>query len=240
MKWLVQISGDAIDLEELSNSLKSPQFKLSQEEGAYVLGSADFDCMNDADTVLRHANEILALISGSAKLAIGTREPLQIAHIVRINDDGTHSIFPYLSDRVSIRGIPNILYLAEDGTVKEIRATDAIPDWLLAARRDAAVAKVLRLFGLGGNDWVSLYRIYEVIEADVGNASNIEKKGWATKKAIRRFRHTANSPGVIGDDSRHGLERTKPPPDPMLLTEAKSLVEGIIKNWLHTKIKTEY
>jgi len=82
---------------------------------------------------------------------------------------------------------------------------------------------------------VALYRIYEIIEADVRDVSEIEKRGWATKKSIKRFKHTANSPAVIGDNSRHGVERSTPPKDPMLPTEAKSLIEGIVLNWLRSK-----
>lgn len=235
MKWFVRLKGDRVDLEELSVSLNFPALNVAQEGETFILKSTDFDCLNSPDNVQKRAREILPLINGGAKLTLGMREPLQVAEVVKINDDGTHNIFVYLSDQVSVRAIANVLYIAENGTVKEIRQSDAIPSWLLAAERDNNVAKVLRLFGAGGSDWISLYKIYEIIEVDVGNASNIEKKGWATKKAIKRFKHTANSPGILGDDSRHGIERTKPPKDPMLLTEAKSLVEGITKNWLRSK-----
>lgn len=235
MEWLVQLTGNTVDLDELSNSLKSAEFTVMHAEDAYFLKSKDFNDISDPDAVLKSAGEILTLINGGAKLAFGARDPLKIAHVVRIDKDGKRNIYTYLSDQVVVRAIPNVVYLASDGTVKEIRAADVVTDWLLAGQENPAVAKVLRLFGTGGNDWVSLYRIYEVIEADAGGVSNIQKQGWATKRAIERFKHTANSPGVIGDDARHGKQTTKPPRNPMLFTEAKSLIESITKNWLRSK-----
>lgn len=235
MEWLVQLIGNTVDLGELSNSLKSAEFSVIHAEDAYLLKSKDFNDITDPDAVLKRAGEILTLINGGAKLAFGARDPLQIAHVVRIDKDGKRNIYTYVSDQVIVRAIPNVLYLASDGTVKEIRAADVVPGWLLAGQKNPAVAKVLRLFGTGGNDWVSLYRIYEVIEADAEGVSNIQKQGWTTKKAIKRFKHTANSPGVIGDEARHGNQKTKPPRNPMLFTEAKSLIESITKNWLRSK-----
>jgi len=43
------------------------------------------------------------------------------------------------------------------------------------------VAKALRLFGTKEHDWVGLYRLYEVIEEDVGNIKKIAAKNWAAK-----------------------------------------------------------
>ncbi|MCE8424927.1 MAG: hypothetical protein J5U17_04025 [Candidatus Methanoperedens sp.] len=122
-----------------------------------------------------------------------------------------------------------------EGTIQEIHQADPIPKWVTAAKHNTNVTKALRLFGAGTHDWVSLYRIYEVIENDVGGKSKIIKKGWTTDKAIRRFKYTANSPGAIGDEARHGNQKEPSPKDPMALSEAKFLIETILHNWLRLK-----
>ena len=91
------------------------------------------------------------------------------------------------------------------------------------------------MLGADAHDWVGLYRLYEVIEADVGGEDKIVKAGWTTKKAIGRFTRTANSPDAIGDAARHGKQSGEPPPNPMDLSEAISLVKVILHNWLRTK-----
>ena len=83
------------------------------------------------------------------------------------------------------------------------------------AGKSEAVARVLCLHGNDKLDWVNLYRIFEIICGDVGGSDAIAASIWASKAAIRRFKHTANSPGAIGDESRHGSERDQPPADPM-------------------------
>ncbi|MGH7884376.1 MAG: hypothetical protein ACRENO_01630, partial [Thermodesulfobacteriota bacterium] len=63
----------------------------------------------------------------------------------------------------------------------------------------------------------------------------IVEKEWTTKKEIKRFKHTANSPSVLGEDARHGEENTQPPLKPMTLLEARQFIEKLIHNWISTK-----
>ena len=98
------------------------------------------------------------------------------------------------------------------------------------------MAKAFRLIGNGANDWVSLYRLFEVIASDIGGIDEIDSNGWATKASLKRFKHTANSPAAAGDLARHGAESTAPPASPMDLSEAKALVTYIFHEWLRKKL----
>jgi hypothetical protein len=234
VEWFVRITGENFDLEKLSKSLNSPELCVIQEGPDFSLKSADFNSLKDADDVRNRAIEILSLINGAARLALGMRKPLAVDCVVKVNDDGAPQFFVRCSSGISLRVSASMSVVAADGTVRdqeESPQADPIPNWIVIAQRDTNVAKVLRLFGAGNHGWVSLYRIYEVIVNDVGN---IAEKGWATKNEIIRFKQTANSPDAIGDDARHGKE-IPPPPNPMLSSEAKSFVETIIYKWLHSK-----
>ncbi len=236
MEWLIQLTGDNYDLEELSKSLQSPELNINQEGEIYILKSSDFNSLSDADKVREKASEILCLINGSASLTQGMRKPLEIAHITLVRDDGTRNTFINLTATVNVRASVGVVKLGQDGTVQEIRPSDIVPSWVHAAQHDASVARVLELFGSSSREWVNLYMIYEIIEDDVGGVDYIQRNGWATKKAIRRFKHTANSYSALAEKSRHAIEKTDPPKDPMSYSEAKSLIESISKSWLHTKI----
>jgi hypothetical protein len=233
MEWLVNITGDISDLEDLSKSLRSSALSIIKEGQDFVLKSTGFNSLKDVQDVKNKASEILALVNGAARLDLGMRKPLSMAHVVK--DDGTREVFVEISDTLTLHDRVTASVVASDGTVQEVHQVSPIPSWVATAQRDANVAKVLRLFGIGHYDWVNLYRIYEVVENDIGGISNIVKKGWATRKTIERFKHTANSPGAIGDESRHGKQTSQPPKDPMTLSEAKSLVETILHNWLRMK-----
>ncbi|MFZ1765098.1 MAG: hypothetical protein WAT68_00280 [Candidatus Nitrotoga sp.] len=107
---------------------------------------------------------------------------------------------------------------------------------LQLAYTDQAVAKVLRLLSAAdAMTWVGLYRLHEVIEADVGGQHKLEKSGWGSTDDFRRFKHSANSVQVGGDKSRHGKEPQVPPKNPMTLAEAEAYGKYIVQAWLTSK-----
>lgn len=237
MEWFVQLTGERFDLEELSKALNSPELCVTQEGKDFILKSTEFKFLKDADDVRNKAREILSLINGAARLTLGMQKSLAVTRVVNVRDDGTRQItgFVSISETINPRDKVSISTITTNGIVQEIHQVGPIPSWITTAQHDTNIAKALRLFGNENQDWVNLYRIYEVIESDVGGVSNIVDKGWATKKALKRFKHTANSPTTIGDDSRHGKDTTQPPKNPMELSEAKSIIKTLIHNWLNLK-----
>lgn len=78
------------------------------------------------------------------------------------------------------------------------------------------------------NTWVTLYKVYEIIDKDAG----IKKNHWITEANRNRFRRSANHPAVSGFDARHGYQKEKPPENPMALSEAKELIDNLVFQWL--------
>jgi len=234
MEWSVIISGDRSDLEELDKYFNSPQLCITRQGNDYVLRSADFNSLTDANEVKNKACEITPLINGAARLVLEMKKPLAVDCVVQEADNGKRNVFIFPTAAASgfSAGRPII---GADGVVQEESQLEPISSWVAAGRRDPDVAKALRLYSVGLHDWVSLYRIFEVVEKDVGGIPNISKKGWASEKTIERFKRTANSPDATGDESRHGKQRSKTPKDPMTLSEAKSLVEAIVHKWIRLK-----
>jgi hypothetical protein len=237
MKWEVQLNGDLYDLKELCKSLKDEGFQISERNGQYFLESRSFEKLATSEEVASFAAELLHILTGAVRLSLGGRTPLHVANIARVRPDGGRDIFVTVSDTINVRATAGIEITRSDGTTEVANPADSVPGWMRLGLADPKVAKALRLLGTEEHDWVSLYRLYEVIEDDVGGLGNIARYGWATKASIRRFKHTANSPGAVGDASRHGKESTTSPPHPMDLGEARALVEVILHNWLRSKMK---
>ena len=80
-----------------------------------------------------------------------------------------------------------------------------------------------------------LFAILEVIGKDAGGLRKIERQGWARYSELKRFKHTANDPNVIGDAARHGTPQGESPRKPMSFDEAKALISGIIQIWMKAK-----
>lgn len=204
--------------------------------------STDFNQLNNADEVRSKAEEILSLVNGASRLILETRRPLTPGVVLKVNDDGSRAGFVSIFDSAIGREAVSVTKIFADGTVQEVHQADPIPDWIRLAQKDESVAKVFRLINEFSYDWVNLCRILEIVMKDVGEmsggASNIIKKEWTTEESLSRLTGTANNPDVIGAYARHGVAKPKQKPllNPMILPEAKALIETILHNWLRSKM----
>jgi hypothetical protein len=235
MNWEVEIAGDGTDLTELSKCFTDIDFHIEEKDGQFLLTSTRFDSLSTYEEVASASADMLSLLTGSSRLALGGRIAITVAGIARIRTDGGRDIFMSLADTVLIRDFIDLEIRNGDGSIEVFRPAHEVPQWVKLGFSDQKVAKALRLIAASELDWVNLYRLYEVIEEDIGGMEGIVKAKWVTKESIKRFKHTANSPASIGDASRHGKESTTPPRNPMELSEARALIELILHSWLRTK-----
>jgi len=236
MKWQIRIIGDAQDLHEIGKSFSNDNIRITKKlNNEYYLFSDEFQIYTNAKDVFDIAGKLLFLINGASRLAFGKNIKITLSDVVKVNDDGTEDIYLFIQDNIQIVDSVRIRITDNFGNIlDEISPADDIPRWVNLGIENKSVAKVLRLFAKQ-LDWVGLYRIYEVIENDIGGLDNIISKEWVTKSRIKSFKHTSNSPGVTGDNARHGKETLHPPKNPMQLFEARNLVEHLIGQWLISK-----
>ena len=97
---------------------------------------------------------------------------------------------------------------------------------------DELLQEVLSLYFEKGETWVNLYRIYEVFKKHNISPS---KKLWISEEQERTFKHTANSPEVLGFDARHAKQSGKPPKNPMSCEVAIAIIRLIIMKYLEEK-----
>jgi hypothetical protein len=237
--WEVRIQGDQFDLEHLARHFESSDVSVSKSDrdDCYVLRAAQFASCVTSEEVLSVAESELAIISGVLKLVIESRQPLHAGTAYKIHADGRREIFIHVSETLVLRDECEASLIDAQGNVV---APSVTLSWTTAiaaiAKTDSAVAKTMRL--LAAQDaatWVNLYRIYEVIEDDVGGESGLRQHGWAPESERRRFKHSANSVAAAGDSARHGKELTQTPVNPMSIEEAKAYVNYLLHAWLATK-----
>jgi hypothetical protein len=237
MTWMVQLAGDTSDRSALAQSLTGTDLNVSHDGQDYVLTSDRFAPADDAVAVRQNAEDMVALLNGGSRLALDTTQSIRVGAVYRRRADGLRDAFIFPEPLVlRFRAIsPTVKVTHVDGTVEEFHPADPVKPWLALAFANEAVAKVFRILSSGTLDWVNLYRIFEIIAADVGGLDSIASNGWGTKTSMQLFKRTANSPGVLGLDARHGAETTQPPPKPMLIAEARTLINSIIHAWLRAK-----
>lgn len=236
MTWKVRIIGDPHDLHELQQSFAGSPISIEsgKNHDYYLLADSFQECASENE-ISEAASKLVALIGGASRLALGGNIPITQSETVKVNEDGSKSVFVCFQDTIHARDSFYISIIDGEGNVvEEIKPADDVPNWVFLGMKDEAVAKVFRLL-TQPLDWVGLYRIYEVIENDIGGLDALISMGCATKARVKLFKHTSNSPGAIGDNARHGKESSQPPLQPMHLHEARNLVESLINPWLKGK-----
>ena len=222
-EWRVRLRGNKSDLVQLATLFRSPNLTVVLEGDNYYLTSADFKSLKDARSVLSRGRELAREATGAAAMELGLElQPVQLAGVTRVEEGRPQTQFLLPSSIVDRGKGPPLASALASGE-----------PWV-----DAAVRKACRFFGSGEN-WFNFYKAYEAIEEGVGGMNAILQKGWATKNQIRNFKHTANSEAAIGDEARHGRERSTPPPHPMSLQDAKSFIRGLFENLAHFKMSVD-
>jgi hypothetical protein len=234
--WVVQLAGNTGDLAALAKSLTGADIHISHDGQDYVLMSDQFAESDEAGAVHRKAEELVAFLNGASRLALDTIQLIRVGAVYRRRDDGKSDTFVFLEPAVSRSSTfaPTVELTYVDGTVEKFHPADPVKEWARLWLKNEKIANVFRILAGGTLDWVSLYRIFEIVRDDVGGLDAIKANGWATKKSMSLFKRTANSPGATGLDSRHGVESTQPPSHPMTISEARALVNSIVHAWLRS------
>jgi hypothetical protein len=235
--WLVYLTGDSVDLEMLALSCVGPSFNISKVGKDYALACSEFESIGNAQDVRARALALLDRLNGASRLVLESRVAIGVARLRRHDADGriTDIVCPEPAI-ATVRALPpSVKITADNGSEVTHHPADPVHDWILLSASDPAVARLLTLVGTEPMDWVNLYRIFEVVCENSGGMKSIEAKGWATDKAMRLFKWTANCPDAIGTKARHGVG-DQAPQKPMSLTEARGLIGGIVKAWLMSKV----
>jgi hypothetical protein len=236
--WEVQLQGSASDLEHLARNFTAGALEVawSTGDGTFLLRAASFAACSSTDALFAEAIKIATVLSGVLRLVRGSDEPLRVGTAYRTNPQGNREI------AVQIQGLHKRI-TGGDATVTITDTGGAVipppPARTLSianlAFTDAAVEKAIRLLATDSTTWVGLDRIFEVIEGDVGGVRKLVRRKWTPLRQITRFKDSANTVAVAGEQARHGTAPGAPLERPMSIDEAAAFVNYILHAWLATK-----
>lgn len=238
MTWQVALDGDPADLGLLADSLDTGDFVVRMTDRGYVLTGPAFYKCGSASEAKELAERVVPVLSTAAQVGLGSVRPVKAIGVVyykQANGEGG-GIMVFLSGaaQATARMIPPTVQVTSEGLTTTYRPADFTKGWLDLALSDPLVARAMTFRGSSDVGWVNLYRIYEVIEEDVGRRRILEEK-WATGAELTAFTRTANSYDALGGEARHGFESTDPPPRPMTKAAAQELIDCLLTSWISLK-----
>lgn len=233
MRWEVKLQGNESGLEELAQSFsEEPKIVQREADDEYVLLSSQFRGVEDVEEIREISNNIVRAIRAYGKRDSLKIEDLEAGGVMKISDDGTKHHFVSATSTVAMTSSATASVVSEDGEVETFHPADRTYQWTQLALEDEKVSELAELLDKG-DSWVNLYRIYEYIQDNIQDESNIVAQGWWSESEKNSFKRTANSRDALGNDARHGKDQVPAPEDPMTHAEATRLVETLVDRWLH-------
>jgi hypothetical protein len=232
MEWVVTLTGDEIDLSELSKVCITPDLTIEKDSSAFVLKSSYFASLTSDKEVREKGNKLLIPLNAGIKMELGAIKPIEIFDVMQINPDGINN--SHVMFEATIRMRPLACELSTADCKNDIsNPADPVISLSNLAESDSQVAQVCQYINLDFHDGRNLYKIYEVIRKD--GFAPLKHKG-KYEKTAELFRRTVNNPSSSGIKSRHAIDEN-PPENPLTLSDAQSFIKMLIHEWLDEKRK---
>lgn len=168
------MQGWSSDLEHLARHFASTPYRVSKDDrdGGFLYQSDSFVACHTFEDVLNLANHELRVLSGVLKLMRDSPEPLGVGAVYRRNAAGGRDVFLHIQETLQVRAeFGEVTVTDADGKV--ITGSAPPPRTVKIAQIaaiDTSIEKAMRLIAATDHkSWVGMYRIHEVIEADIGS-----------------------------------------------------------------------
>lgn len=235
-RWLIRLRGDHFDLQDLERELGGGSSVRVFRRDEYYYLEVLHETFETAQQIYDYAENVLVpAINGIMRVRYPDFRNVEVDAISEEKEDGriNHYIFGRASIKVRARCRASVTVVKANGTVicdtPESLAAER-ERWLQVLLKDKRCLEAFRLYAAKPYDWVTLYKIYEIVESDGAPITN-----WVSEKQVKRFTHTANSPEAVGlENARHG-KHIPPPPKPMSIQEATRLIGIILERWVDEK-----
>jgi len=228
--WQVGLKGKESHLRRISNQWTSTENSISKVNEVWYLKSMQFDKLTSATDVQNSATSILDKLN-DVFFFLHNLGPIKIDNIVKVDNNGTLHNYLLLNSDISLGNYKITLSPSVSLHTETPKILNPVSTLYNIAIANKPVSDALHFYRK--NNWVNLFKVYEIIKDDIGD---IKKKNYdgISNKEISRFTGTAQSRSALGDDARHAAKRYFMK-NPMELDEAKKLIKNIIDKWLLSK-----
>jgi hypothetical protein len=232
--WIIDIDGESRVLVKLELLLRTnPRMSLRRGERFFELRSPEFDSEGDASAVRAKAEKLIHLMSGACRLKFGLHGRVGLRGIKRLEEGKPPTQFFFVDEPILPPWGEDLTFGGKEG-IDSSQGTLELTLELIGSGVSEDIEKVVRMWDRDAS-FRDLTAILEVIEKDVGGTDGIAARKWATKTDVTNVFRTAQSPKIVGDEARHGIQKQIPPPKPISLEGAREVTLKIVRGWLAEK-----
>jgi hypothetical protein len=228
-RWLVELEGERMDLEEFPKWFPSGDIHAVEEAGKFYITGPALCGLPDTEAVLKKAVDSIDDYSAVISLLWPSLQKPTIANIVYVDPSGVRTSHVLASGRIIGRSKASGVATASGGAIAEAATTQG-QELLLAAYKSKHLTEALKLWADPIRTWGRLYRIVEAVAQHFGKSvGDVYQAGVCSSGELDRFKATANNAEAAGLDARHAAGKFPPlKKTPMSLGEATEFVRGVL------------
>jgi len=227
----VQLDGETIDLQDLEEVLRGLQgyeWEIIKEDERYYLCNGNIDQIIDARDTVEVANKVIRILNGISNVLYPNHHIVKAGQFIFLDQQGRKHNYLFAEPakyRTRVRGTLTDANGAQG-------QNEPYSHELVKAASNVNVRDALYFFS--EPTWFNLYKVYEVIRADI-RGSTKELKDYVQEDDLSKFTYTANSRDAIGDLSRHGKIFPVNKEKELTLYKSQLLVRRLIEAWVKDK-----
>lgn len=224
-KVYVELIGNRLDLDDIKKRLKSSVWEILIEEDKYYLTSENLDVLEDNRDTLSVAKQFVEILNGVSNVIHLDHRNINVGDLKRVSADGKRH-FVMITETLKLRDRLSITIIRDGVDVTEsMDSSIPLSKWLEKAEENENVMSVVHFFN--EITWYNLYKIYEVINRDVGGQKELYRM--IDKDRISSF--TNNAQYV-----RHAKRLGEKPTKSMNIYEAHLLIKELAEKWMGMKV----
>lgn len=239
MGWKAFVTGDPIDLRILlrlfpSDPARAGSVVFTQSDSGFQFTGPGLYTATTVSAANEYARQLLRRINGEAWLHAPEFRGVELTGQY---EDGLRNLHVAIAGATAVMRVE----LTADGVVagknRPSPSRAIAPRQVDIAEHETNVAEVLETLSAPPPGWTELWKVYEIVRADVSARSNSDTMvtlGWATRDDKKRFGDAANNPGISGPAARHSTQYNHQPPllPWMTIDEARAFIARLATAWL--------
>ena len=231
-QWYLKLTGQISHLQRLANIFGDSDISVFICSNEFYLTSSEMQSTQLWYEVMEIGKRHLHNLIGAYALTWGEVPEINLERLIVPKGIEMETI-PVTTSGDTLRKVISTEIITELYIPRMKRAIEA-------ASRVPTVKEVLDIYARGVRDYVTFYKIFEIIRDDLGGGNKkLTNSGLIDKSTLSKVTLNLNHPQLSGDMARHARMDGLPEKDKlgMTLTEVEETIGSLVHSWIEGKLE---